>query len=277
MTLGTSSSTMVIFARTVLARMRVRILATSQQPLWLFADVVIPLITISGYIFLYKALKAPPAFSGFVLIGGIMAAFWANILWSMAAQFYWEKETGNLEMYFVSPAPTMAVLLGMSLGSIISTTLRATAILLLGSAIYSVPLTFGNPLPTLLIFILTLIAFYALGMLFASLFMLYGREAWHTANLLQEPVYFIGGFYFPIIGSSFAPLWLQAAASVVPVSFAIDALRKLVVLGQGIQSIQLDAFALIAFILIIIPLSKLTLDYMENLGRKEGRLTLRWQ
>ncbi|MFI5420955.1 MAG: ABC transporter permease [Nitrososphaerales archaeon] len=277
MTSERSTSAFTIFWRVVLARMRVRLIATSQQPLWIFADLIIPLITISGYIFLYKALNAPPAFSGFVLIGGIMAAFWANILWSMATQFFWEKETGNLEMYFTSPAPTMGILLGMSMGSIVSTSIRATAILVLGSIIYKVPLTFANPIPTIGILLLTLVAFYAIGMLFASLFMLYGREAWHTANLLQEPVYFVGGFYFPIIGSAVAPFWLQAAATIIPISFSIDALRKLVVLGQGPQSVLIDFVALILFIILIVPLAKYTLDFMENLSRKEGRLTLRWQ
>ncbi len=33
---------------------------------------------------------------GYVVLGGAMTAFWLNVLWSMAAQFYWEKETGNL-------------------------------------------------------------------------------------------------------------------------------------------------------------------------------------
>jgi ABC-2 type transport system permease protein len=257
--------------------MRVRISAMTQEPFWIFAGVTIPLITVAGYIFLYKALGASPIYSGFVLLGGIMVAFWTNILWNMAAQFFWEKEMGNLEMYFVSPAPRMAVLLGMALGSIINTSIRAAAILILGSYVFHVSLDFANPLLTFGIFFEALIALYALGMLFSSLFMLYGREAYHTANILQDPVYFASGFYFPIIGASYAPFWLQAAASLIPVSFALDALRKLLVLGQGIQTTWFDAAALLIFIAITLPLAKLLLDYMENLGRKEGRLTLRWQ
>ena len=34
-------------------------------------------------------------------------------------------------------------------------------------------------------------ALYALGMTMASLFLLYGREAWHLNNALQEPMYFL--------------------------------------------------------------------------------------
>ncbi len=257
--------------------MRVRISATTQEPLWILSDLTIPLLTIAGYIFLYRALGASSVYTGFVLLGGVMVAFWSNILWNMAAQFFWEKEMGNLEMYFVSPAPRMAVLLGMAFGSIFNTSLRAAVILVVGAYIFHVSLDFANPLLTFGIFFETLIALYALGMLFSSLFMLYGREAYHTANLLQDPVYFASGFYFPIIGASYAPFWLQLAASIIPVSFALDALRKLLILGQGFQTTWFDALALAVFIAITLPLAKVLLNYMENLGRKEGRLTLRWQ
>ena len=256
--------------------MRVRITATTREPIWFASDMIIPLITISGYVFLYKALGATQ-FTAFVVLGGVMIAFWTNILWNMAAQFYWEKEQGNLEMYFVSPAPKMAILLGMALGSIINTSLRAGIILVLGTYLFQIHFILGNPILPLTIFFLSLVALYALGMLFASLFMLYGREAWHTANLLQDPVYFVGGFYFPIF-SGIAPFWLQLAASIIPVSFSLDGLRDLLVSNEGFSfAVQRDIIALIVFIAILLPLSKIMLSYMENLGKKEGRLTLRWQ
>jgi ABC-2 type transport system permease protein len=267
----------VTFWRAVIARMRVRITATTQEPLWIFTDIAIPLITIAGYVYLYRALHVPPQFTGFVVLGGVMIAFWANVLWNMAAQFYWEKEQGNLEMYFVSPAPRMAILLGMALGSIVNTTIRSSVILILGTYIFQVPFSVGNPALAFGIFFLTLISLYALGMLFASLFMLYGREAWHTANLLQEPVYFVSGFYFPTFGSPLAPFWLQLAASLIPVTFGLDALRRLLILGEGFAQVEIHIIALAVFITIILPLAKVMLNYMENLGKKHGRLTLRWQ
>ena len=48
------------------------------------------------------------------------------------------------------------------------------------------------------VFLLTLVALYGLGMMFASLFLLWGREAWHMVNLLQEPVYLLTGTNFPV-------------------------------------------------------------------------------
>jgi ABC-2 type transport system permease protein len=260
--------------RVAYARLWVRIKGSNQEPEWIAAELVIPIMTLSAYIYLYKMLQAPLEYSGFVIIGGTMIAFWVNVLWNMSAQFYWEKETGTLEAYLVAPISRMAILLGMALGGIVNTTLRAIIILVAGTFIFQVPLVINEPFTALLMFFLTIIALYALGMLFASLFMLYGREAWHTASLLQEPVYFLSGSYFPV---NALPFFIQLLASFIPLTFGLDGIRRVVVKGAGIADIWLDLVALVVFIVVLLPLAKFALNYMENLGKKEGRLTLRWQ
>lgn len=168
----------------------------------------------------------------------------------------------------------MAILLGMALGGIVNTTLRAIIILVAGTMIFQVPLIVHEPFTGFFIFTLTIIALYALGMLFASLFMLYGREAYHTASLLQEPVYFLSGSYFPI---SSLPSIFQLLASIIPLTFGLDGLRRVIIQGQGIADVWLDTAVLVVFTIVLLPLAKFALNYMENLGKKEGRLTLRWQ
>jgi len=260
--------------RVVYARFWVRVKGSNREPEWLIAELIIPLLTLSAYVYLYKMLNAPVRFTGFVIIGGTMIAFWSNVLWNMSSQFYWEKETGTLEVYFVAPISRMAILLGMALGGFVNTTLRAVVILVAGTLIFQVPWAVNEPLTALLVFFLSIIALYALGMLFASLFMMYGREAWHTANLLQEPVQFLSGSYFPI--SSF-PFIVQIAASLIPLTFGLDGIRRVMILGEGIAEVWPSVAALVVFILVLMPLAKFALNYMENLSKKEGRLTLRWQ
>jgi len=256
------------------ARLWVRVKGGNREPEWLIAEMIIPILTLSAYVYLYKMLNAPPEFAGFVIIGGTMIAFWSNVLWNMSAQFYWEKETGNMELYMVAPISRMAILLGMALGGIINTTLRAVAILVAGTWIFQVPFALQEPLTALFMFFLTIIALYALGMLFASLFMLYGREAWHTANLFQEPVHFLSGLYFP---AKYLPFIAQLVGSLIPLTFGLDGIRRVIILGEGIADIWINVVVLVLFTLVLLPLSKFALNFMENLGKKEGRLTLRWQ
>jgi ABC-2 type transport system permease protein len=262
--------------RAAYARLWVRIKGGNREPEWLVAEVIIPVITLSAYIFLYKMVNAPPEYAGFVIIGGTMMAFWSNVLWNMSAQFYWEKEVGNLEVYLVAPISRMAILLGMALGGFVNTALRASAVFIAGILIFQVPMALYEPLTALLIFFLTIGALYALGMMFASLFMLYGREAWHTANLLQEPIQFLSGTYYPTT-SQVVPYTIQILASLIPLTFGLDGIRRVAILGQGFVDVWFHIAALVVFTLVLLPLARWALRFMENLGKKEGRLTLRWQ
>ncbi|HKZ93858.1 MAG TPA: ABC transporter permease [Candidatus Bathyarchaeia archaeon] len=260
--------------RVAYARLWVRVKGGNREPHWIFTEVTVPVLTLSAYVYLYKMLSAPAEFAGFVVIGGTMMAFWSNVLWNMSAQFYWEKETGTLQMYLVAPISRMAILLGMALGGIVNTALRAAAILAVGIYVFQVPIFLRDPVVALLIFVLTIVALYALGMLFASLFLMYGREAWHTASLLQEPVHFLSGFYFPV---RYLPFLIQLVASAIPITFGLDGIRRVIISGETAADVLPHVAALVVFIAFLMPLAKLALGYMENLGKKEGRLTLRWQ
>ena len=263
--------------RAAYARMWVRLRGANRDPISLVAEIGLPILTIGAYVILYRAIGFASTAGAAVIIGGAMIAFWTNVLWNMSSQWFWEREQGNLEMYLVAPVSRMSILLGMAMGGGLNTGIRAVGIVLLGIFVFQVPFQLTNPLLVAVVFVLTLIALYALGMLFASVFMLYGREAWNTATLLQEPVYFLSGAYFPGFFGPIVPLAIQAAGSLIPMTIGLDAIRRLAISGGDITSVWLHIIALIACTLILFPIAQRALNYMESLGKKEGRLTLRWQ
>src|SRR5438034_1470989 len=263
--------------RAAYARMWVRLRGSNREITGLVAEIGLPILTIGAYVILYRAIGLPPTAGAAVIIGGAMIAFWTNVLWNMSSQWFWERESGNLEMYLVAPVSRMSVLLGMSMGGSVKASIRAFGIVLVGIFGVQVPFELADPLSGGLVCGLTLGALSTMGMLFASLFMLYGREAWNTANLLQEPVYFLSGAYFPAIYAPIVPFGLQVAGSLIPMTIGLDAIRRLVINGASIMAIWPHIVALIACILILFPLARRTLTYLESLGKKEGRLTLRWQ
>ncbi|HIC95520.1 TPA: ABC transporter permease [Candidatus Bipolaricaulota bacterium] len=264
--------------RAIWARAYVRIVGANRELSWLFFDTFLPLLSTAAYVFIYKAMAAPPEFTGYVILGGAMTAYWLNVLWNMASQFYWEKERGQLELFLIAPASPMAILLGMALGGMFMTTVRAGSVLILGSLIFRVRFTVQEPMLLASIFFLTMAALYGLGMLFASLFMLWGREAWHLSSLLQEPVYLASGFYFPVRGLGF---WVAAAASLIPLTLGLDAMRQLAFGGSGegwgFIPPEWEAGLLALLASGFIYFARRALRFMEELGKREGRLTLRWQ
>ncbi len=266
-----------VFLRTVLGRAYPRLIGLQREKSWLFFDILLPLLQVSAFVFVYQAIEAPPEFTGFVVLGGAMTAYWLNVLWSMASQLYWEKETGNLALYIMAPTSRMAILLGMALGGIVATTFRAAAVILAGSLIFQVTFAVARVPELLGVFLLTLIALYGMGMLFSSLFLLFGREAWHLSNLLQEPIFLLSGFYFPVKSLGF---WVALSASIIPITLGLDALRQLLfpgLLPLGFLAVEYELGILAFLSVLFVWLAHGALRHMEDLARREGRLTVRGQ
>ncbi len=263
--------------RAIRGRAYPRLIGSTREPSWFFFDVVLPLFTIAGYAYVYRFLEADAEFIGYVVLGGAMTAFWLNILWSMASQLYWEKEIGNLSLYLMAPTSRMSILAGMAVGGLVETTIQATATVVVGVIAFDVIFSLGSPVTLIVVFAVTMIALYGMGMMFASLYLLLGREAYHLSSLMMEPVYFATGFYFPVRSLGF---WAAAGASIIPITLGLDAMRQLIFpvgADDAFLSVNTEIAVLCVLCVVFMVLARYALRYMEHLGKTTGRLTLRWQ
>jgi ABC-2 type transport system permease protein len=261
------------FFMTIFGRSYPRVVGMQREKSWLFFDIFVPLLSVSAYVFVYRAIGAPEDYVGFVVVGGAMTAFWMNILWSMSSQLYWEKEQGNLALYIISPASMMAILLGMAIGGLFATILRAITIVVFGSLLFNVSYTVINFWQLIAIFILSMIALYGLGMMSASIFLLLSREAWHISNLATEPIYLLSGMYFPVKNLGF---WGSSIGSIIPLTLGLDAMRQLIFESGptlGFLSVKVEIFILILLSIFYVGSAKFLLSYIEKLAVREGRLT----
>jgi ABC-2 type transport system permease protein len=262
-----------LFLKTILARAYPRIIGQQREKSWIFFEIFMPMLAVASYVYVYRAIGAPEEYVGFVVVGGAMTAFWMNVLWSMSSQLYWEKETGNLALYIMAPNSMMAVLLGMALGGLVATTMRAVAIMVLGTFMFKVQFSVSSFTQLFAVFFLAMTALYGMGMMSASLFLLLSREAWHLSNLAQEPIYLVSGFYFPIKSFNF---WVAAAASFIPLTFGLDAMRQLIFpsgAALGFLDVNLEIAVLVVLCIVFLIGAKFLLDYMERLAIREGRIT----
>ena len=262
-----------LFLKTILARAYPRIIGQQREKSWIFFEIFMPMLAVAAYVYVYRAIGAPEEYVGFVVVGGAMTAFWMNVLWSMSSQLYWEKEQGNLALYIMAPNSMMAVLLGMALGGLVATAMRAIAIIVLGTWMFQVQFTVTSFSQLLAVFFLAMTALYGMGMMSASLFLLLSREAWHISNLAQEPIYLVSGFYFPIKSFNF---WVAAAASFIPLTLGLDAMRQLIFPSGallGFLNVRVEITVLTILCIAFLIGAKFLLDYMEKLAIREGRIT----
>lgn len=295
--------------RAILGRAYPRVIGANREPSWVFFEVFLPLLGIAAYVFIYQAFYNAQvaaiqagqcgsvscevalanaaanlnALVATVVLGGTMVAFWLNVLWSMASQLYWEKEIGNLQIYMMAPMNRMALLAGMAVGGMFMTSVRAISTLVAGILVFGVVFRVADPLLLLAVFFVTLIALYGMGMMFASLYLLWGREAWNLSSLLEEPIFFSSGMYFPAKGLTLVGNWGTAVAiagSIVPAMLGLDALRQLTLPGTAPLPILppiVELELLLALAVVFLILARYTLAYLEMLAKREGKLTSRHQ
>lgn len=262
--------------RATVARAYVRVIGFTREPAWFLLDSVFPNIGMCAFVLLYRALGAPREFEAVAVLGGILSTYWLNVLWGMAAQLFWEKQQGQLQLYFVAPCSRMAILTGMAIGGALTTTVRSMVGVAIGLWVFHIHIQPVGLAELLGIFLLTMIALYTVGMTLASLFLFFGREAWHLCNACTEPVYFLSGMYFPIraLGGLGA-----AMAAVLPLGLGVDAMRQ-ALLGPGAHALlplRSEVAALAGFGVLFFILARVALERLETLSKREGKLTQRSQ
>lgn len=314
--------------RAVVGRAYPRVIGANREPSWIFFEAILPLLGIAAYVYIYQffgaqaiaaALQTSPsapygmcgrgpcldaaardayveglkatvnAYVATVVLGGTMVAFWLNVLWSMASQLYWEKEIGNLQLYMMAPMNRMALLGGMAVGGMFMTSVRAFATLFAGIVVFGVVFQLADPVMLVAVFLVTLVALYGMGMMFASLYLLWGREAWNLSALMEEPIFFSSGMYFPIGGLYRIGGWgpsVAIAGSIVPAALGLDALRQLTLCPFGpsvcesilpLAPVGTELAVLVLLAVIFLVLARYCLAYLETLAKREGKLTSRHQ
>lgn len=268
---------------------------------WMIQETVLPVLMMAATATAYRAMlaDAPDAaatfhrYVGQLVLGAAMVPFWLNVLWGMGAQLYWERDSGNLELYVMSPAPLMAILTGMALGGLTTTVVRSTAILISGVLLFGVAIPADRWGPLAGAFVLTLAALYGLGMMFSSLFLRWGREAWHLVNLLQEPIYLVSGTNFPLrpVLDRLKVTGLAAAVSLFPLAAGLDAMRQ-AAFGdrerllafrpspgwrEGLFPFPVELLTLAVLGAVFLLLARRLLRDLERRAREDGRITVRWQ
>ncbi len=140
----------------------------------------------------------------------------------------WERDLGILHKMLASPAPRGALVLGKAL-SAGERGLSQAAIIYVLALLLGVDINWSLPaiLGVLLVVILGSALFSTFSLIIACL--VRTRERFMgVGQLLTMPLFFASNAIYPI---SIMPSWLQAISQVNPLTYEVDALRTLMVVG----------------------------------------------
>jgi ABC-2 type transport system permease protein len=205
----------------------------------------------------------------FVLIGIAFGSYFGTGLTGFANALRQAQTTGTLEAMLMTPTSVSLIIVGSAVWSYAYTTFRVLVYLLIGTLLLGLNLGNANYLAALFSLILSIIAFASIGIITASVIMVIKRGDPITA-LFGNLANIIGGVFYPI---EILPHWLQIIANLLPITYALRAMRLSLLTGATWRELAPDLLALLIFCLILFPISLLLFRYAVNRARLDGSLT----
>ncbi len=174
---------------------------------------------------------------------GIMAmVVMTAVLTGLAASVSREREQGTLDGILISPISRLAIILGKAMSQSIRGLAQGAIVLLLAIFLFGVTIN-GSILLVALLLLLGIFSFVGLGIL-VSASAAEQETATQLLFMFQFPMLFLSGAFFP---TQQMPQIMQDIAHVLPLTYAIEALRKVIILGAGVSSVMNELIILTVF------------------------------
>lgn len=194
------------------------------------------------------------AYVDFVLPGIILMGFFVNGLFGVPGTILFNRDLRVLRRYWVTPLTVARYLAGFSLGHLILCVVQFILLYGLGTLAFGATISFAS-LDSIGLLVLAAVTFMAFGFVIASVAKT-ANGGMATANILNMPMMFLSGMFFPITG---LPSFILAIVYVNPVTYLLEGLRHSV----GVQ----DTTLMPVIWIVIVPLGWILLSVLTTSRR----------
>ena len=191
-----------------------------------------------------------PTYFDFIAPGIMAMTVMMSVMTGLPVAISQEKEIGTMDGMMVAPINRLSIILGKTLGQTARGLIQGIIILILAVGLFGVAIQ-GSILLVFALLLLGVFSFVGLGIVITSF-----TKDQETAQMLMMklmfPMMFLSGVFFPI---QQMPWYMQDISKILPLTYASDALRRVMVLGAGIPAISTDLIVLIVFGAVMIAIA----------------------
>jgi ABC-2 type transport system permease protein len=252
--------------RVLYSAFRMAMLHWMADPQWVIPNVIAPFVFTFVALTLFK--EASGSFGLYAVLGGGMMGMWGNTLYASGFAIDFERWQGTLEEVLAAPSKLLHVLAGRSISNALFGLTNMIAILLIAALVFRVPLGVANPVLFALSMILTLLSVSALGLIFASSFVL-TRSAQVFTNGLEFPIYVISGAMFPI---ALLPFWVHPVSYILGPTWGIEAIRIAASMVNVSIIFWQDTAIMLLITLVYVGIAAFLFKRVETKSRRDGTL-----
>jgi ABC-2 type transport system permease protein len=179
-----------------------------------------------------------------------------------------EQMKGTLEQNFLAPINRFTLLIGMSLTDVVIT--AAIFLVVVGATLAVVlPSGFLSLFPAFLTLIIGLVPMFGIGFLFAG-FVVKFKEPYVFTQLVNLIFATLTGTYYPV---TFLPYWVQFMSGVLPQTYVIEDMRRIVLADQTLVGLYGSLFILLALALVYPAIGYMIFKHLERRASVTGEFS----
>jgi ABC-2 type transport system permease protein len=181
----------------------------------------------------------------YLLPGSIVMSIFTMVMIGGGINYVDDKARGLHEGYLVTPISKLELIAGFNISGTIKAVIAGAAVIVVGSLIAGVP----NPFDPMKLFRVTVVIIVTAFALISLMFLLMVRMSNPMMpraifGVLNTLLFFPSGAVYPQQGF---PTWLQVVAVIDPFTYAVHALRSLLLKNTGFAAIGGDLLFLLLF------------------------------
>jgi ABC-2 type transport system permease protein len=215
-----------------------------------------------------KSGPVPGGYFGYVVTGTALLGYVHAALHGFSRRLREDQTTGTLEILVSSPVPPWGLLALSSLWEMGARTLEA-AFLLAVAGVLGLQTQIAHPWALVPLVILTVTSFAGLG-IFAASFLLVFQRGEPVTPFVGGLMALLGGVFFP---PDLLPASLSFVARLLPLTWAVEGLRGVLLEGKGVGDLGAGLSALGLFTMLLLPASLLFFSVALKVARRHGLLT----
>lgn len=162
-----------------------------------------------------------------------------------------EKEKGTMEVLLVSPTKPLMIIVAKLVPYLVIAFTILSIILLMSSFVLGVPIK-GSLFWIYVVSTIYILLALSLGILVSTIAETQLVALLISAMLLMMPVIMLSGMMFPIESM---PKILQYISAIIPTRYYISAMRKLMIMGVGIEEVYFEVTVLISMLIALMSLA----------------------
>ncbi len=172
------------------------------------------------------------------------------VMMGLAGAIAREREIGTLDGILVAPINRLSIILGKTFSQSVRGFTQGALVLVLAVLLFHVRV-YGSLLLVALLLVLGIFSFVGLGILISA-FASEQETAMTILMTLNFPMMFLSGAFFPVQQMPEIMRWLSR---LIPLSYTIQGLRKVMILGAGLGAITTEIAVLAGFGLVTLAIA----------------------